>query len=82
MSVQGLIYLIYIILLSLFTSNYRESKEFFASIFVINIVLVLYEVYQMVLYKWDYLTDMWNCLDVIRGSLCIIYGIVQFTFQD
>jgi len=78
MSVQGLIYLLYLVLLSVFTCNFRDSQEFFAPIFVINIFLLLYEFYQMILNKLDYWTDMWNYLDVIRGVLCIVYGIEQF----
>ena len=67
---QTSIYLSYLILLSAYSN--LGTLEILYCTFALNIVLIMYEVGQMITGGMDYLKDPWNYLDLIRSSLCTL----------
>jgi len=78
MRLQGLIYGTYLLLLSIYTTNFLGSVSFLAPIFVINLFLLAYEVFQMGVAGLDYWSDPWNYLDLTRSFTCFIYAVLLF----
>ena len=84
MTAQGFIYLLYMICLMIFIicdSNTPEFSNTYPKIFLaigqlINLLLAVYEVYQITQLKSEYFKDIWNYIDVIRF---IAYTILMIT---
>ena len=76
--VQALIYCIFIVLLALYITNYK-NQQFLVAPFVVSKILMLYETYQLILGPYTYLTDMWNLVDFARASLFLAYSILVWT---
>lgn len=79
---QGMLYILYMILLSLFCIFFRESPGFLVLLFICHIFLFLYEVTQIATDFFDYWGDMWNILDQLRGFTCTIYTILVWRGDD
>ncbi|OMJ80809.1 hypothetical protein SteCoe_18864 [Stentor coeruleus] len=71
---QAITYFLYMICLSTYSIIFENNNEpLLIAIFVLNIILALYEVFQMILTKSSYIKDPWNYVDFTRMSLCFIY---------
>jgi WD40 repeat protein len=66
--IQGLIYFLQIVVFGilLFESGYRSY--WFILLFVLNLLLTLYEVFQIYIVLLDYFNDIWNWIDLMRLS--------------
>jgi len=73
---QGLIYIIYMILLSFFCIYFIDNHEFLILLFIVHILLFLYEVTQIATDFFDYWGDLWNILDQLRGFSFTIYAVL------
>jgi len=62
-----------LILLAFYTLFTLNEIGLLVPIFIFNLVLLAYEIYQMGVCGMDYLTDMWNYLDIVRCGLCMFY---------
>lgn len=65
--IQAIAYLIYLALLSAYSSLFEINILY--TTFALNILLILYEIGQMITGGLDYFSDLWNYLDIIRSSL-------------
>jgi WD40 repeat protein len=72
--IHALIYVAYLVVLSIYTVNERNSK-FLIVPFVFNCVFLLYEISYMVFSRGLYFRDMWNYLDLARILGIVIYSI-------
>jgi WD40 repeat protein len=70
---QGLLYILYLIQLSIFCVFFSEGGNFLISLFVVHVLLMLYEIVQIVTDFYDYWRDMWNILDQLRGISFTIF---------
>ena len=71
---QGLLYILYLIQLSFFCVFFNEAGNFLIGLFVVHVLLVLYEVIQIITDFYDYWRDMWNILDQLRGISFTIFS--------
>mmetsp|Transcript_28847 Transcript_28847/g.28531 ORF Transcript_28847/g.28531 Transcript_28847/m.28531 type:complete len:529 (+) Transcript_28847:1846-3432(+) len=71
---QALFFITYLVLLSTYTLGYLYDKEFLVPIFTINLLLLMYEIYQMVVCGFGYFKEVWNYFDIFRCVLTIIYS--------
>lgn len=60
---QGVMFLTYMALLCVYTAYYLENYYFQIGMFITNICLLLYEVYQLGVSGASYFTDIWNYVD-------------------
>ena len=77
--IQGMLYILYLVLLSLFCIFFRTSPSFLIVLFVLNVFLSLYEVIQISTDFYDYWFDIWNILDQLRGLACTLYCFLEWT---
>lgn len=78
---QAFTYFVYMIFLSVYMIVYDGHNNFILScILALNILLALYEVFQVFLTGSNYIKDPWNYIDFIRTTLCFIY--TYFVFGD
>ncbi|CAG9323396.1 unnamed protein product [Blepharisma stoltei] len=82
MYTQGLLYVLYLVTLSLFVLYWQDNQIMLVIPFVLSIILTSYEVYQAVLSPIDYLEDIWNYIDISRAVLFIVYTIMNWTDGD
>ncbi|OMJ69061.1 hypothetical protein SteCoe_33314 [Stentor coeruleus] len=66
---QAIAYVCYLILLSAYCRH--ENLAILIVCFILNILLLLYEFYQMSLLPYDYFTDKWNIFDIVNLLLMI-----------
>ena len=77
---QAFTYFIYMILLSAYMIAFDGHNNLILTvILILNILLALYEVFQVFLTGSNYIKDPWNYIDFIRTSLCFIYTYCVFT---
>jgi len=82
MYTQGLLYVLYLVTLSLFVLYWQDNQIMLVIPFVLSVILTSYEVYQAVLSPMDYLEDIWNYIDISRAVLFTIYTIMNWTDGD
>lgn len=75
---QGLLYIIYLVQLSVFCIFFRDSGEFLIELFVIHMLLFLYEILQIITDFYDYWRDMWNILDQLRGFSFSLFAYLEW----
>lgn len=71
-AMQAIIYTIYVIsvLKHLFYENYYFDVWF---IFIMNCIIIIFELFQMLTNKWEYWQDSWNYIDMVRNIICTVY---------
>jgi WD40 repeat protein len=79
---QGLLYILYMIMLSFFCVSFNQSKVFLMALFVVHVLLFLYEVTQIATGFFGYWLDLWNILDQLRGFSFTIYAITIWRGED
>ena len=80
---QGLLYILYMILLSLYCILFRDGHPgFLIFLFIVHVLLFLYEVTQIATDFFDYWGDMWNILDQLRGLSFTVYAVLVWRGQD
>jgi WD40 repeat protein len=72
MAMQGFIYTVYVISI-LKHLLYKDDDFDVWFIFIMNCIIITFELFQMVTNKWEYLQDAWNYLDMVRNILCTLY---------
>ena len=75
---QGLLYIIYLIQLSIFCIFFKEPGKFLIGLFIVHALLFLYEILQIITDFYDYWGDMWNILDQLRGISFTIYAYMEW----
>ena len=69
-------YLGYLVILSLYTLD--QSNDYYVIIIIIqNVLLILYELYQVRLSGFEYFTSIWNILDIFRIALFLLYYCIN-----
>lgn len=77
---QAVTYFIYMLFLSAYMIAYDGHNNFLlTAIIALNIILALYEVFQIFLTGIDYIKDPWNYIDFFRTSACFIYTYCKWT---
>jgi hypothetical protein len=80
---QGLLYILYMVLLSLYCISFREGYQWFlVLLFIVHVLLFLYEVTQIATDFFDYWGDMWNILDQLRGLSFTVYAVLVWRGED
>lgn len=81
---QAFTYFFYMISLSyyLIAENGEKSPVLVGLLFAFNVILTLYEIYQMFLTGLSYFTDPWNYIDISRFSICFAYCIMSWIEYD
>lgn len=72
---QAIVYMIYLVLLSGYSN--LANIQLLNAVFVLNIILILYEIIQMATSGLSYFSDTWNYFDLLRSSLMTILFIEQ-----
>ena len=75
MYVQAFVYFIYMILLSFLTIGEFQNEGMIVVAFVLNVILLLFEVFQMIVSGAQYWSDFWNYLDILRSITFMMYLI-------
>lgn len=75
---QGMLYILYMVQLSIFCIFFKKSAEFLIGLFVVHVLLYLYEVLQIVTDFYDYWQDKWNLLDQLRSIAFTIYAYMEW----
>lgn len=70
---QALVYSIYLCLLGQHIIFLDSSLSLILTIFILNSLLLLFEVFQMIVSGKNYWNDIWNYIDILRSSSCFIY---------
>ena len=73
---QGSLYILYLIQLSIHTVLLQDNKWFLILLFIVHVLLFLYEVLQIATDFIEYWFDMWNLLDQLRGLSFTIYAFL------
>ena len=74
---QSILYVTYLILLSLYTSSKPfRLKSFLVAPFSITCLLYTYELIFVILGPREYFSNFWNIIDTIRALIMIIYTIL------
>jgi WD40 repeat protein len=76
--IQGMLYIFYLVQLSLFCIFFRQSSSYLALLFVVHVILFLYEVVQIGTDFFDYWLDVWNILDQLRGLSFTLYCFLDW----
>ena len=77
---QAALYVAYLILLSLYTSNSDcRTSAFLIAPLAVSSVLYAYELIFVVIDFVEYFTDFWNVVDTIRSWLMTIYAILVWS---
>ena len=81
---QAIVYIIYLILLSAYSS--LGNMYVLNVCFAFNLILVLYEILQLFCSREDYFKDLWNYIDLIRSTIVTIIWVRDmgsyFSTQD
>jgi hypothetical protein len=77
MYVQAFVYFVYLILLSCLTIGEFQNGGLIVIAFVMNVVLLLFEVFQMIVSGSQYWSDFWNYLDILRSTTFMMYLIFK-----
>ncbi|OMJ81101.1 hypothetical protein SteCoe_18514 [Stentor coeruleus] len=73
---QAVLYLIYMVILSLYVCKALVSTETIISIFLINLVFTLWQCIQMYGGGTLYWEDQWNYLDLARSAMVMAYVLI------
>mmetsp|Transcript_29501 Transcript_29501/g.29235 ORF Transcript_29501/g.29235 Transcript_29501/m.29235 type:complete len:622 (+) Transcript_29501:1709-3574(+) len=76
MYMQGILFIIYMIALSLYVVFWQDSTAVLLVPFILSGVLTAYEIYQAISSPRYYFEDPWNYLDLMRATSVIVYGIL------
>jgi WD40 repeat protein len=86
---QAMTYFFYMICLSIYMIVFQGSEPtLFLTIFLTNLILAFYELFQLLLTGWNYFSDPWNYIDFARTSLNFVYvfyiwaGLDKFVSQQ
>lgn len=74
MLIQALVYLIYMVFLCLYTLKLFNSTYLLISIFTINLLMGIFEVFQMSVSGIRYWRELWNYFDLITDFTCLLYS--------
>ena len=78
--IQAMIYILYLIVLSAYSS--LNTPQLLYATFGLNIVLIVYLVWQIITGGMNFLKNPWNYLDLFRSLLCtIMFFEYQFNFE-
>lgn len=75
---QSIMYMSFLILLSLYTVEYR-NQSFLIAPFAFNTFFLIYEGLYMISSGTKYFSDYWNFVDMIRIILIIVYTVLIWT---
>lgn len=72
---QAIAYIVFLVLLSLYTVEYRD-KDFLVAPFVVNCLFCAYELSYLASSKAKYFQDPWNYIDITRIFAFLIYAVL------
>lgn len=70
---QAFLYFLYLLLLGQHIIMLDSSSSLIITIFSLNSLLLLFELFQMIVSGKNYWQDVWNYIDILRSSTCFIY---------
>jgi WD40 repeat protein len=65
-NIQGCLYILYMVLLSIYTVNFMRDLNFFMLVFLSHLSLFSIEVLQLATDYRNYFFDVWNVIDLLR----------------
>jgi hypothetical protein len=75
---QALFYVMYLVLLALYSSVYFQDRVFLLWPFLVSFALFSYEILQMYYDGMEYLEDPWNYVDLVRSILLFVYAVSEW----
>lgn len=76
MIVQALIFMVFALLLSIHTVRDRNNATFIYGPLGVEVVLLLYEIFQIIVNKTEYFKDILNWVDLVKTALFVAYFIM------
>ena len=73
---QGFLYVIYLVILSVYTGFMRGSDSLMIPLFIVNFFLLAYEGFQIYVLRSSYWKDKWNWIDFFRSVTFIVYAMI------
>jgi hypothetical protein len=77
---MALFYLSYLVMLTLYTIQQDEWKMIV--LFIQNAVLLTFELYQLLISHMHYFANIWNCLDLVRLGLFIVFASLNHSSSE
>ena len=71
---QGMLYILYLVMLSFYCIVFVDSHTYLGVLFIVHVLLFMYEVIQIATDFYDYWKDVWNILDQLRGISFSLYA--------
>lgn len=75
---QAGLYLLYLVLITVYTVFFMDSGQLLIPIFIVNFVFSIYEIFQMYAGKHLYWEDFWNYIDICRSIMVVGYCFIVF----
>jgi WD40 repeat protein len=82
MLIQALVYLLYMIALCLYTLNLFNRTAQLIIIFILNILMTIFEVFQISVSGRRYWREMWNYFDLVTDFTCLFYSGCLLFYGD
>lgn len=82
MLIQAVVYLFYMIALCLYTLRLFNSTALLIVIFILNILMTLFEVFQFCVSGRRYWREMWNYFDLVTDFTCLFYSGCLLFYSD
>ena len=80
---QGLVYMSFCLMLSIYTVSYLNDKGFIVVPFVIQVFLLIYEAIEMFINRLKYFKDKLNWIELGEITLFLVYFVrVQLSYTD
>lgn len=80
--IQGIVYAIHIIVFGFLIFQSDDPFFLFVALFVLNLILTIYELYQVSVVLLDYFTDPWNWIDFMRLASMNFFIVLYWIDSD
>ncbi|OMJ77979.1 hypothetical protein SteCoe_22300 [Stentor coeruleus] len=79
---QGFIYIVYMILLSVYTVSFMQNNDFLGFVLAAHLILFSLEILQFVTDYKNYFFDVWNIFDQLRTWSFFVYIISVYWYDE
>jgi hypothetical protein len=76
--VQGFVYMIHLLVFGFLLFYPKEAPYLSIVLFILNLLLTFYELFQVYVLLFDYLTDLWNWIDFLRLTSMNLFIILYW----
>ncbi|CAG9334844.1 unnamed protein product [Blepharisma stoltei] len=75
---QGFMYYSYLVTLSIYTAWFMKNRSFQITLFIMNSLLNIFELFLMAVSGKYYFTYIWNYVDWFRGIMLLLYEYMEW----